>query len=250
MLRHLVAEHGVILVLGIVPGVVAQLGGPPRRVSRAAEQFINLIGALERRSALEERLNLLRQWERTGQVETHAPEELLVGALSRRHDPEFPQLGDYLFVHFRPGGDLRVSVPEGVGYRPVHRHGLHTVVVEHDDVRVAGAGGGDESVLIDCRDRLVVAPETGQLRDILRRAVPPMDDHLQLPGLVAPRELDRAGTHLEAIKCRGCFGVVLGSVFDPLQNQLVFPASLLEAQFALVLFLHRRLEQQEAVRGV
>ena len=52
---------------------------------------------------------------------------------------------------------------------------------------------------------------------------------------------------LEPIKLGGGFRVIDCAVFDPIQNQVVFPAIFFESQFAPVFLLHGRLEQEQAL---
>ena len=90
---HVVPENGIVQILGVVSGVVAKLGSPPRGISGPLEQFIDFLRALDGGFAGDEGANLIRERKRTGEVETYATQEFLVGAFLGRNDPQRSQLG-------------------------------------------------------------------------------------------------------------------------------------------------------------
>ena len=114
-------------------------------------------------------------------------------------------------------------------------------------MRVSLARDRHHAVLIDSGDGFVVGAKPGQLGDVFGGAVLPMDDHLEFLCLAVFRKVECAWPDLEPVEIGGRLGVVLRSILNPVEDEVVFPAILLEAQFASVLFLHRGLEQEQAV---
>ena len=115
-------------------------------------------------------------------------------------------------------------------------------------MRVTRRLRGHEARVVHERDRFVIRAETRELRDILDRPVLPEREHLQLDRITALLENEFLRQHFELRKIARLRDVRFRTGLKPLQDQIVFPRSLVEALLALVLLaVERRLREDEAL---
>ena len=219
----------------IIPRVVAQQRRPPRRVAGRLQQFLDFLRAFVRRFVREKCAHRLWSRRRRREVEAHTPQEFRIRAYLRGLDARFAQLCQHQFVHFRPRLHRRGFCAHRIAHRENRGHRLHAIVVKGHDVRVTLALRGDEARVIHRSDRLVIRAEARELRHILDRPILPAREHLHLDHIASFLEKDLLRRDIELRKLTSLHHVTLRAALDPLQDQIVFPGSLVEALLPLVL---------------
>ena len=113
---------------------IIELRGPPRRISRTAQKFINLLMSLLGVLAGEKGFYLVRRRQCAGHVQCHAAQKLLIGGNLTGHNAHLLQFGNDRLVNRRGGFHLGILGTHLIAYRQHHRQRQNAVVIKRNDM--------------------------------------------------------------------------------------------------------------------